>query len=240
MTELSAALAIIKRRISDAEHRFGRPPGSVALLAVSKMRSSQEIRALAGQGQRHFGENYLQEARPKIDSLADLGLIWHFIGKVQSNKTEAIAQHFDWVHTLEKEKIATRLNDQRPAPLLPLNVCIQVNISGEASKSGIPPEEVLTLAETVVRYPRLRLRGLMTLPAPSMSFEQQCLPFRRLAQVFAELQGRAFPVDTLSMGTSDDFEAAIAEGATLVRLGTSIFGPRHQGPIIPNEFRNAY
>jgi pyridoxal phosphate enzyme (YggS family) len=226
MSDLSTAFHETQRRISDAERRFGRHPGAVTLLAVSKTRTTGEIRALAADGQRHFGENYLQEALPKIEELSDLELVWHFIGKIQSNKTDAIAGHFDWVHTLDREKIAARLNDQRLDSQPPLNVCIQVNVSGETTKSGVRPEEVLALAKAVMGYPRLRLRGLMALPAPATDFDEQRLPFRRLARLLVELQDHGFPLDTLSLGTSDDFEAAIAEGATMVRIGTGVFGPR--------------
>lgn len=220
------SLAAIRQRIAETEARFNRPPGSVILLAVSKTRTPFEILAVASQGQRRFAENYLQEALPKIQALEAHDLEWHFIGKVQSNKTEEIARYFDWVHTIERERIARRLNDQRPGSLPPLNVCIQVNIDKEPTKSGVLLDELPGLFEAVARYPRLRLRGLMALPAPSKDFESQRLEFRRLAQALAAFRNLGLTLDTLSMGTSDDFEAAIAEGATLVRIGTAIFGPR--------------
>jgi hypothetical protein len=215
-----------KARIAEAERRYGREAGSVQLLAVTKTRTAAEIRAVAALGQYCFAENYLQEALTKLDELATDDLEWHFIGAIQSNKTDAIAQHFAWVHTLDREKLARRLNDQRPAERPPLQVCIQINISDEETKSGIGLADLPEFAAMVAALPRLTLRGLMALPAPAPEFEQQRLPFRRLAAALRDLQQRGFDVDTLSMGTSDDFEAAIAEGATIVRLGTSIFGPR--------------
>lgn len=215
-----------KARIAEAERRYNREPGSVQLLAVTKTRTAAEIRAVAALGQPCFAENYLQEALTKLDELAAEDLEWHFIGAIQSNKTDAIARRFAWVHTLDREKLARRLNDQRPDDLPPLQVCIQINISDEASKSGIALAELPDLAATIAGLPRLTLRGLMTLPAPTLDFEEQRQPFRRLAAALKDLRQRGFGVDTLSMGTSDDFEAAIAEGATLIRLGTSIFGPR--------------
>ncbi len=220
------SLTAVRQRIAAAEARFNRPPGSVTLLAVSKTRTPSEILAMVSQGQRRFAENYLQEALPKIQALEAHDLEWHFIGKVQSNKTAETACHFDWVHTIERERIARRLNDQRPESAPPLNVLIEVNIDEEPTKSGLLLNELPGLLEAVVQYPRLRLRGLMALPAPSTDFESQRLPFRRLAQALAALRNLGLELDTLSMGTSDDFEAAIAEGATLVRIGTAIFGSR--------------
>jgi pyridoxal phosphate enzyme (YggS family) len=221
-----ASLASIRQRIAEAERRFGREPGSVSLIAVSKTRSDSEIAALARQGQRRFGENYLQEALPKLVALRDLGIEWHFIGRVQSNKTREIAENFDWVHTLDRLKVAQRLDAQRLDALPPLNVCVEVNISGEGTKAGVSPEELPALFVALARCPRLKPRGLMALPAPATDFEQQRAPFRRLAGALSELRRQDFDLDTLSMGTTDDFEAAIAEGATLVRLGTALFGPR--------------
>ena len=220
------SLAAIRQRIAEAEARFNRPPGSVILLAVSKRRTPSEILTIVSQGQQQFAESYLQEALPKIQTLAGHDLEWHFIGKVQSNKTEEIAHYFDWIHTIERDKIARRLNDQRPESLPPLNALIQVNIDEEPTKSGVLLPELPGLLERVGRYPRLRLRGLMTLPAPSKDFASQRRAFQRLARAFAEFRDQGIPLDTLSMGTSDDFEAAIAEGATMVRIGTAIFGPR--------------
>jgi len=219
-------LDAVRQRISAAEQRFGRAPGSVALLAVSKTRDAGEIRACAALGQRSFGENYLQEALGKISALADLPIEWHFIGPIQSNKCRDIAAHFDWVHSVDRLKIARLLSDQRPEGLPPLNVCIQVNVSGEASKSGCTLEELPFLAEAVAALQRLRLRGLMAIPAPAHSFEEQSRPLRRLREAFGSLQHLGYALDTLSMGMSDDLEAAIAEGSTMVRIGTALFGPR--------------
>ena len=215
----------IIERIHAAERRAGRSNDVVALVAVSKTQPAQAIRQAAAAGQQAFGENYLQEALAKQDALSDLpGLIWHFIGPIQSNKTRQISERFDWVHTVDRLRIAERLSQQRPADRPPLNVCLQVNVSGEASKSGVPLAELPELAAAVVRLPRLRLRGLMTIPAPVTGLEQQRIPFQILREAMAAL---ALPgLDTLSMGMSDDLEAAILEGATLVRVGTALFGPR--------------
>lgn len=224
------SLTAVRQRIAAAETRFNRSRDSVALLAVSKTRTPAAILAVARQSQRRFAENYLQEALPKIEVLASEALEWHFIGRLQSNKTEAITRHFDWVHTLDRAKIATRLNDQRPSFLPPLNVLVQVNIDEEPTKSGIVLDQLPALIEAILHYPHLRLRGLMALPAPRTDFEQQRMPFRRLAKAWAQLRGRGIALDTLSMGTSGDFEAAIAEGATLLRIGTAIFGSREAPP----------
>jgi PLP dependent protein len=224
------SLTVVRQRIAAAETRFNRSRDSVVLLAVSKTRTPAAILAVARQSQRRFAENYLQEALPKIEALAREALEWHFIGTLQSNKTEAIARHFDWVHTLDRAKIATRLNDQRPSSLPPLNVLVQVNIDEESTKSGVSLDQLPALIEVVMQYPQLRLRGLMALPAPRTDFEQQRMPFRRLAKAWAQLRDRGIALDTLSMGTSEDFEAAIAEGATLLRIGTAIFGPREALP----------
>jgi pyridoxal phosphate enzyme (YggS family) len=214
------------RRIRDAEQRFGRAPESVRLLAVSKTRTSDEIRACASLGQHCFGENYLQEALGKIDELQDMELEWHFIGPIQSNKTHAIAENFDWVHSVDRFKIARRLSEQRPAGMSPLNICLQVNVSGEATKSGISVQELNRLATEVSTLPGLQLRGLMAIPAPGKTFEQQSRPMRALRQAMEALNRQGMAMDTLSMGMSDDLEAAIAEGATIVRIGTALFGPR--------------
>lgn len=225
--ELAERLAAVHERIASAERRFNRTHGSVALLAVSKTRSAEEIRACALLGQGSFGENYLQEALGKITALADLPLEWHFIGPIQSNKCRDIAAHFDWVHSVDRLKIARLLNEHRPVDHAPLNVCVQVNVSGESSKSGCTPEELPALAAAVAELPHLRLRGLMTIPAPAASFEEQSQPLHRLREAFELLRQRGLALDTLSMGMSDDLEAAIAEGSTLVRIGTALFGPRN-------------
>ena len=223
---LQARLQTVMQRIDAATSRFSRESGSVTLLAVSKTRSSEELRAMAAQGITHFGENYLQEALDKITDLADLSLEWHFIGPIQSNKTRSIAEHFDWVHSVDRFKIAQRLSEQRPAELPPLNICLQINISGESSKSGIGLDELPELAKQVSLLPRLNLRGLMAIPAQAVGFDAQRQPFRMLRLAMEELNASGMKLDTLSMGMSDDLEAAIAEGATLVRIGTALFGPR--------------
>jgi len=181
---------------------------------------------MAQLGVRRFGENYLQEALQKIEALADLDLEWHFIGPIQSNKTRAIAEHFDWVHSVDRLKIARRLNEQRPAALAPLNVCLQLNVSAEQSKSGAEPAQLAALAAEVAALPRLRLRGLMAIPAATEDVARQRAAFRCMGEAQAQLQAAGLELDTLSMGMSGDLEAAIAEGATLVRIGTALFGPR--------------
>jgi hypothetical protein len=226
MKNMAQALASVTASIREAEQEFGRPEGSVALLAVSKGRSSAEVRAAADCGQRDFGENYAQEALPKIRALDDPRLSWHFIGPVQSNKTRDIALHFQWVHSVDRVRIARRLDAARPAGQPPLNVCIQMNIDGEDSKSGVEADGLHELAAAIAVLPQLRLRGLMTLPAPAREFDAQRRPFRRLREHLEELNRGGFGLDTLSMGTTDDMRAAIAEGATLVRIGTGVFGPR--------------
>lgn len=226
MNQIAQQLAQVHARIAQAEQRFGRPEGSVTLVAATKTCSVAAIRAAIACGQRVFGENYLQEALPKIRELESENLEWHFIGPIQSNKTRDIATHFDWVHSVARLKIAQRLNQQRPPELPPLNVCLQINISGEASKSGTTPEELAELAAAVAEMPRLSLRGLMTLPALNSDFEAQRRPFRTLHQLWEGLRQKGLALDTLSIGMTDDLEAAIAEGATLVRVGTAIFGAR--------------
>lgn len=225
MNPFAASFQAVRQQIAEAEARYGRRPGSTELLAVSKTQPPSHVRALHALGQRHFGENYVQEALGKMDAVEDLPLTWHFIGHVQSNKSSEVAARFSWVHTVDRERLARRLSEQRPMGLPPLNVCVQVNISAEASKSGVEPAELGTLLAAVAALPRLKLRGLMTLPAPEMDLHRQRLPFRRLAALFAEHRCR-YGLDTLSMGTTADLEAAIAEGATFVRIGTALFGPR--------------
>jgi pyridoxal phosphate enzyme (YggS family) len=215
-----------RNRISSAALRYGRPADSVRLIAVSKTQPADAIRALAQCGQADFAENYLQEALPKLAALADLPLTWHFIGQLQANKTRAVAEHFHWFHTLDRERIAVRLNEQRGAHAPPLNVCLQVRLEDERGKGGIPKTEVAPLARRVLELPRLRLRGLMCIPPPREGFEAQRQLFAELADCARELRGQGMPLDTLSMGMSGDLEAAVAAGATCVRIGTAIFGER--------------
>lgn len=201
-----------------------RAADSVSLLAVSKRQTTDAIRQLAQCGQRAFGENYAQEAIDKIVALEDLALQWHFIGPLQSNKAAVVAEKFDWVHSVDRKKIAQKLNDARPASLSPLNVCIQVNISGESSKNGVAPAQLAELVACISDFGKLKLRGLMALPAPTPDVYQQRKAFAALRELSISVLGK--PIDTLSMGTSSDYPAAIAEGATMVRLGTALFGPR--------------
>lgn len=229
MKNMAQAVASLTQSIRAAEREFGRPEGSVALLAVSKARSSAEVRAAAEAGQRDFGENYVQEALPKIGALVNPPLCWHFIGPIQSNKTRDIALNFHWVHSIDRARIARRLDAGRPEGRPPLNVCIQMNIDAEDTKSGIGPEALRELAAEVASLPRLRLRGLMAMPAPVTGFDSQRRPFRRLREHLEELNGEGFGLDTLSMGTTADLRAAIAEGSTMVRVGTGLFGPRPGG-----------
>lgn len=234
MADLETRLATITAQVSAACVAAGRSPDACRLLAVSKTRDVDEIRRLARAGQRDFGENYVQEALPKIAALADAGLRWHLIGPLQSNKTREVAEHFAWVHSLDREKIARRLNDQRPGDLPPLEVCIQVNIDDEDSKSGVAPAEVAALARVVAGLPRLRLRGLMVIPKPGQS-AGPASAYARLATTMQELAGTIPGLDsstfnTLSMGMSDDFGLAINHGATWVRIGTALFGPRAPRP----------
>lgn len=223
---VATALNAVRRRVAESEKEYARVPGSVQLLAVSKTHGPDKVRLAYAAGQRQFAENYLQEALDKMDALpADI--IWHFIGPIQSNKTRPLAERFEWVHTVDREKIARRLDEQRPAGRPPLNVLLQVNISGEASKSGVSLSELPALASVVSTLPRLQLRGLMAIPAPAAGFEAQRQAFRQLAAAKAALLAQGFAGCTeLSMGMSQDMEAAIAEGATMVRIGTDIFGSR--------------
>jgi len=209
-----------------AEQQYGRAPGSVTLIAVSKGKSVREIRAAYDAGQRRFGESYIQEALPKITALPELDIEWHFIGPIQSNKTKHITGHFAWLHSVDRLKIAQRLHAQRPQPLPPLNVCLQINISREQSKAGIDLNKLATLAREIQSCDRLQVRGLMAIPAPSDNFEEQRRMFRQVRQAQEQLIAEGWHLDTLSMGMSNDMEAAIAEGATMVRIGTAIFGER--------------
>ena len=227
---IPANLQAVQQAIASAAKAAGREPGSILLLAVSKTFGADAVIAAADAGQRAFGENYLQEAVDKIEAVLqlrpDLQLAWHFIGPLQSNKTRPVAEHFDWVHAVDREKIAQRLSDQRPAHLPPLNICLQVNVSGEASKSGVTPAELPALAHAVNSMPHLKLRGLMAIPEPAQTEAEQRVPFAQLRLLQQQLAAEGIPTDTLSMGMSADMGAAIAEGANIVRIGTAIFGKR--------------
>lgn len=228
MSSVEAKLQQVRTRIATACEHAQRPVQSVTLLAVTKTFGPQSVRDAHAAGQRAFGENYVQEALEKIEALADLreSIEWHLIGPLQSNKTRVVAAHFDWVHSIDRLKLAERLSAQRPAGLPPLQVCLQVNISGEPSKSGIEPEAALPLARAVAALPGLRLRGLMAIPEPDPDPDTQRAPHRALAQLLYDLNAGGLALDTLSMGMSADLEAAILEGATIVRVGTAIFGTR--------------
>jgi hypothetical protein len=215
-------------RLRSAEVRFRRAPGSVCLVAVSKTQSAEAIRTIAALRQKDFGENQLREALSKFEILSDLDCTWHFIGSIQTNKCRDIATHFDWVHSVDRLKIAKRLSNLRPTAAAPLNILLQVNLQGEATKSGIAPGGLTSLASAVRELPNLRLRGLMAIPEPESSFERQRKVFSKLRELQNGLnQGLALALDCLSMGMTDDLEAAVAEGATHVRVGTAIFGPRN-------------
>lgn len=228
MVSIGSKLQEVKRRITAACTESGRDANSVTLLAVSKTFDAAAVRQAHAAGQRAFGENYVQEALAKIDTLADLrpGIEWHLIGPLQSNKTRAVAEAFDWVHTVDRLKIAQRLSDQRPAWLAPMNICLQVNVSGEASKSGLKPQDVAAVARSVSQLPGLRLRGLMSIPEPAEGQAAQRAPHQALHRLLSTLRAEGLDLDTLSMGMSADLEAAVAEGATLVRVGTAVFGGR--------------
>ena len=230
MNTLAERLDVLRSRIGDLERRWGRAEGSVRLLAVSKTKSAVAVREAFEAGQTEFGENQLQDALRKLEPLSGLPLSWHFIGHVQSNKTRDIATRFDWVQSVDRERIAVRLNDHRPDGAPALDVCIQVNICAEASKSGVLPEAVPDLAHRIAALPRLRLRGLMAIPPPEQDFDAQRRPFRQLRDLLDTLKSDGIGLDTLSIGMTDDMEAAIAEGATMVRIGTAIFGPRVGSP----------
>ncbi|MDB5730609.1 MAG: YggS family pyridoxal phosphate-dependent enzyme [Variovorax sp.] len=228
MTTLSDHLHQVRERIAAACARHGRDPAGVRLLAVSKTFPPEAVREVHAAGQAAFGENYVQEGIAKIDALADLraDLEWHCIGPLQSNKTRAVAAQFDWVHSLDRVKIAERLSEQRPAHLPPLQVCLQVNVDGGDNKSGVAAQDALALARAVAQLPRLRLRGLMAIPEPAIDFVAQYALFMRVRAVFDEIRADGIALDTLSLGMSADLEAAIAAGSTMVRVGTSIFGGR--------------
>ncbi len=231
MTTITSHLQTITKNIEAAAKKADRNPDTVHLLAVSKTRPPEDILEAAEAGQLAFGENYEQEAVGKIEAIKksrpDLKLEWHFIGPIQSNKTRSIAEHFDWVHSVDREKIARRLSEQRPDHLGPLNICLQINISNEKTKSGILPEDMLKLAESISAMPNLRLRGLMAIPEPESDPARQRQPFAAMKALFDQLVQAGYNVDTLSMGMSDDMETAIQEGATTVRIGTAIFGKRN-------------
>lgn len=226
MENIEKNLARIRSRIKQSAQACKRDPNSILLLAVSKRKPVEDIRLAYGLGQRDFGENYLQEAEQKMQQLEDLDICWHFIGAIQSNKTRHIAEAFDWAHCIDRLKIAQRLSDQRPAELAPLNVCIQVNLDHEESKAGIDLDQVPQLAAAISDLPGIRLRGLMSIPAPRSEFDAQRAVFARLAEALQSLEQQGISCDTLSMGMTQDMEAAIAEGSTLVRIGTAIFGER--------------
>ena len=223
MSTIADNIQLVSSRIHAATAAAGRDENSVQLLAVSKTKPAQALREAYAAGLRDFGENYLQEALGKQLELADLPLIWHFIGPIQSNKTRSIAEHFAWVHSVDRLKIAQRLSEQRPADLPPLNICIQVNVSGEASKSGCTPQDLPALAQAISALPRLKLRGLMAIPEPTEDRAEQDAAFAAVQRLQAGLD---LPLDTLSMGMSHDLESAIAQGATWVRIGTALFGAR--------------
>ena len=226
MSTIADNLSTLATRIHSAATASGRDPASVHLLAVSKTKPSEAVREAFAAGVRDVGENYLQEALSKQAELTDLPLTWHFIGPIQSNKTRAIAEHFDWVHSVDRLKIAQRLSEQRPDHLPPLNLCLQVNVSGEDSKSGCTPEELPTLAQAIAALPKLRLRGLMAIPEPTDDRAAQDAAFARVRELQDSL---GLDLDTLSMGMSHDLESAIAQGATWVRIGTALFGARDYG-----------
>jgi len=218
----------VRQRIAKAAAAASRDASSVALLAVSKTFPAANVRAAFDAGQRAFGENYVQEAVAKVGELADLRseIEWHFIGPLQSNKTKVVAENFDWVHSVDRLKIAERLSDQRPDGMARLNVCLQINVSGEDSKSGVAPDDALALAHQIAALPRLHLRGLMAIPEPAGTLDEQRAPHRRLREIMDALRADGLELDTLSMGMSADIEAAILEGSTMVRIGTAIFGAR--------------
>lgn len=225
MNTFDTTLQAIHARIQQVKLQVGRND-TVHLCAVSKTQSADIIRQAYQAGQKIFGENYVQEALAKQTALQDCDIEWHFIGPIQSNKTSLIAQHFDWVHSVDRLKIAQRLSDARPADCPPLNICLQVNISDEPTKSGVSEEELVKLAQQVANLPRLRLRGLMAIPAPLSDYHLQRAQFHHVYQAYERMKALGFALDTLSIGMSGDYEAAIAEGSTLIRLGTAIFGQR--------------
>ena len=237
MIKIASSLQAVKDRIAKAAETVDRQPGEITLLVASKTHPAERVREAWLAGQTIFGENYLQEALAKRPALADLPIEWHFIGPIQSNKTKRITANFAWVHSVDRVKIADRLAKDRPESLPPLQICLQVNVSGEHSKSGVAPEEVADLAAHVVRLPRLKLRGLMAVPELTTATALQRSQFRILRGLFDQLKRNGYDLDTLSMGMSEDMEIAIAEGATMVRIGTAILGPRRYP--IPEELAAA-
>ncbi|WP_430233488.1 YggS family pyridoxal phosphate-dependent enzyme [Nitrosomonas communis] len=233
MTTIATRLQTVKSHIAEAARNAGRRPEDILLLAASKTNPPEKVREAWEAGQTVFGENYLQEGLIKIRALADLPIEWHFIGPIQSNKTKPIAENFAWTHSVDREKIAVRLSNARPESLPPLQVCVQVNVSGEVTKSGIAPEQAAELAAFVNQLPRLKLRGLMAVPELTSATALQREQFQIMRQIFEQLKKDGFDIDTLSMGMSEDMDIAIAEGATIVRIGTAIFGPRRYA--IPEE-----
>jgi PLP dependent protein len=227
MTTIQTRIDAVRERIRVACAAYGRPPAGVTLLAVSKTFGPDAVQAAHAAGQTAFGENYIQEAVEKITALRHLPLQWHCIGPIQSNKTRLVAEHFDWAHTVDRLKIAQRLSEQRPQALPPLQVCIQVNVDGGPTKSGVVPEDALALAMAVASLPRLQLRGLMCIPEPAADFGAACAVFERARGLFDAINSEGLGLDTLSMGMSADMEAAIASGSTMVRVGSAIFGERH-------------
>ncbi len=227
MSSIAENLQSVRQQIDQAATQSARMPQDIHLLAVSKTRQPDELRALYQLGQTAFGENYLQEALDKIEALNDLPITWHFIGPIQSNKTRAIAEHFSWVHSVDRLKIAQRLSEQRPAALPPLNICLQINISQEDSKAGCLPSEAETLLNQITSLPNIVVRGLMAIPKATTDSDAQARTFLQMQTLFHELKKQHPLLDTLSMGMSDDMAVAIAHGATVVRIGTALFGPRH-------------
>jgi len=233
MHKMIDKLTQVQDRLHNACQRFHRNDDEITLLAVSKTKSAEELRRVYTAGQRQFGENYLQEALEKQQKLQDLDIIWHFIGPIQSNKTRALATHFSWIHSVDRLKIARRLSEQRPQSLPALNICLQVNLDAEPSKSGVLLDELPALVEAVGKLPHVKLRGLMAIPAPQADFEAQRTSLQRLQSTQQELQQQGYRLDTLSMGMSADLEAAVAAGTTMLRIGRDIFGPRSSGTATP-------
>ena len=238
MTTIASGLQNVKTRIKGIAEKIGRQPETITLLAASKTNPAERLREAFIAGQTVFGENYLQEALVKISSLADLSIEWHFIGPIQSNKTKRIAENFAWVHSVDRKKIADRLSKDRPESFPPLQICLQVNVSGEDSKSGVAPEEIAELAAHVISLPRLKLRGLMAVPELTTATALQRSQFRMLREAYDQLRRDNYDLDTVSMGMSEDMDIAIEEGATMVRVGTAIFGPRRYP--IPEELAAQY